>query len=136
MRTEKTSVLLNEAADFLENLELPKNALFSMDNYGVHPPGPKPQLDNLCGTTACAAGWLSLSPVWRDRGFESEWIEDPIGYWMLRPHGTKWWESMGKEVFGTTPSEIHNIFMMVGRTREEVAVAFQDLALEYEERGE
>ena len=136
MRTEKTSVLLEEAAVFLEDLVLPKNASFDMGHYGLHPAGPEPKLNNLCGTSGCAAGWLSLSPTWRERGFKSLWKKHPGRDWMLSPYRFSTWDGMGKAVFGTTAAEIHDIFMMVCSTRRSVAKAFRRLSKEYQNKGE
>jgi len=136
--TKRTVKLLLEAADDLENLKLPKNATFDMTDYGQHEAGPKPKLDNLCGTAACAAGWLSLMPKWRRRGFKSKWDlfeEDSSlsvpAYWALSPETAGNFERMGAEVFGVHELEMDQIFLSTQATREEVIGMFRELAEEY-----
>jgi len=136
--TNRTVKLLFEAADDLENLVLPKNAEFNMKQYGEHGPGPEPKLNNLCGTVACAAGWLSLMPKWRRRGFKSKWSliegdEYHLEHWTLEPGKShpRGWERMGAEVFGVAIQEIDDIFMSIDCNKEQVAGLFRKLAERY-----
>ncbi len=136
MDKKETATLLEEAADDLENLELPPNAKFDMGTWGEHPYGPKPDLENLCSTTACAAGWLSLMPKWRNRGFTSHWLQrrtgiDTVGPWGLIPIEGQGWEAMGAQVFGATSHELACIFFATGDSRDEVVERFRELAVEY-----
>lgn len=132
----KTAKLLEEAADDLANLVLPKSARFAMGTYGWHPPTNKaPILKNLCGTSTCAAGWLSLMPKWRRRGFGSYWRRlNTDRTWLLVPdHESYAWERMAAEVFGTKSAEIGRIFLMTTSNRQAVVAAFRRLAKKYRE---
>lgn len=144
---QKTAKLLNEAADDLKALKLPRGAKFEMNTFGEHKPTHKPGLtvDNACGTAACAAGWLSLMPKWRRRGFTSYWKkeeDDEFSYrdkWYLEPSKPKSrisWEKMADRVFGTRGREMWDIFMMTTSRRREVIKAFRELAQYYEEMAE
>lgn len=64
---------LQTAIDILSNLKLPKNADFNMDTWGTHGPGHAPTKRNMCGTAACAWGWIALSPKVKRLGVETLW---------------------------------------------------------------
>lgn len=133
----KTSTRLREAADDLWDLDLPPGAKFNMQTFGQHPEGPKPQQGNLCRTTACAAGWLSLMPKWQARGFRSAWRHSVwVGKWYLTPARAESWDTMAERVFGATSEDMSNIFQSKRSPLEEVVLMFEDLAEDYEAMGE
>lgn len=124
--------LLREAADDLESLVLPVGADFYMNSWGQHPPGGRPILDNLCGTSACAAGWLSLMPKWRRRGFTSHWVGKADYGWSLRS-GTKddvfYWDDIAIDVFGhDLGNEVYSVFIQTDLTRGQVVARFRSIA--------
>ena len=96
-----TVELLREAANDLEDLNLPESSYFDMTVYGEHLQGHEPTEQNHCGTTACAAGWLSLMPKWRARGMVAGWYRVPNGNWILQPaEGYNNWDELTTATFG------------------------------------
>lgn len=138
MNPKLTAKLLLEAADDIEKLELPRNAEFNMRHYGVHPLSKEePKLENLCGTSACLAGWLSLMPKWRRRGFKSRWNKSvTTNRWILLPKETEEWDVMGSSVFGATAIEMYLIFNAIFADREDAVASLRTLASKYKEKGE
>ena len=123
--------LMLEAAQDLEDLDLPRGASFEMEAWGKHPDGKKPTLDNLCRTSACAAGWLSLMPKWRERGFKSEWkLNRMYNRWELHAdNGERGWEEMTNAVFGEEASRFMiSIFGCTWKDREGVIANIRDAA--------
>lgn len=151
MRTKRqllrTAKLLKEAGDDLKNLKLPPKAKFDMGDWGVHPDQEKaPDKNHLCGTAACAAGWLSLMPKWRKRGFRSKWVKEEYWdktrhswsmRWQLVPSGVgvPVWEEMAEDVMGVGYDDIHEIFHSYTSNKKQVVKMFYDLSKEYEKEA-
>lgn len=134
----KTAELLEEAAHDLRRLKLPERGRFSMNTFGTHPIGHKPTLNNLCGTSACAAGWLSLMPKWRERGFTSHWVGVNYIYTLVageeENEENEDWDCMAKSVFGASRNEMHAIFYATYANRESIIDMFLSLAASYRDR--
>jgi len=132
-----TAQLMLEAAKDLEDLELPRNAYFNMEIWGQHPQcSGEPQLDNLCGTTACAAGWLSLMPKWRARGFKSKWHGSRTLGWELRAcERNEDWEALAVNVFGNKAGKaMSQIFGETWLNKEDAIKRIRESAYVLEER--
>ena len=131
MAVAKTSELLFEAAQDLEDLILPENAHFNMRIWGKHAKGPMPKLVNLCGTSACAAGWLSLNLKWRERGLSSTWLKLDSGRWSLKADRGLSFFGLCANVLQITYSESFHIFGRLDDSREEVIESLRTLAKQY-----
>lgn len=130
----KPTDLLREAADYLENLTLGPSAEFDMAIYGEHKGGHEPPDHNYCGTSACAAGWLSLDSKWRARGMVSEWEQDQSGNWALRAPHFNDWEELTKATFGEDLGRIVQelVFEKMTHTRKEAIAEMREIADNFE----
>lgn len=134
----KASELLREAADDLEVFEFPPGARVVMSVWGENPTELKPKLNNLCGTTACIAGWLSLRPKWRKRGFTSKWLkslyDETWELWPGKCDEDDGWCDMAESVFGVDHGGLHRIFYNTGSL--DLAISrLRKLSQHYEDAG-
>lgn len=126
-----TVKLLREAAYDLEH-NIPEQGKFRMSDWGTHPAGHQPEEGNYCGTTACAAGWLSLMPKWRKRGFISFWRltqDESFTLCSGSPLTGKDWLVQLKDTFGREAGlELNTIFNTTWLDLDEVIEKILDLA--------
>ena len=98
------------AIGVLENLTIPNTSKFEMSIWGSYHGDKEPTEKNLCGTSACALGWLSITPEGRDMGLLSIWRYHNRKYWSLEPETHVGWVSMGMEVFEINYDDCNSLF--------------------------
>lgn len=145
MTPQDTAVLLEEAANDLEKLVLPKDAVFNMDTFGRHYSVEGLELgvsiedpnSHLCGTSACAVGWLSFMGKWQKRGLKGKWKYHSFEAVWCPFNGTDPydWFRKTKKVFGINLDENIHLFnpteYNVEPTKEVVVKRIRKLAEKY-----
>ena len=108
---------LRRAIKFLEELELPEGAEFDMGTFGRHFGGHRPSARNHCGTVACALGWLSLDPWFRDRGLKGTWRKADGGHYLRIKHGKDDFTGAAESFFGLTWRQANEAFFASTKAR-------------------
>lgn len=90
--------------------------------FGSHKKKHPPEKDNYCGTNACIAGKLALSPEGKALGINSWWKEDGLGFFYLYigPPGMK-----GKEDLITYKDICVYISRLIGVSEETLLFLFR-----------
>lgn len=72
-KTDGNKKRLRKAARILNNLRLPRGAVFKMNTWGRHRGAHDPDERNYCGTAACGWGWVSLDKSVQRDGVRAYW---------------------------------------------------------------
>ena len=98
--SKKSADLILEAVNDLRAYKFPANSKFNMGDWGMHSASDhNPDEKNLCGTSACALGWLSCMPQWIARGLAHKWEKHHDGTWSLETVSGEFWDDLAVKIF-------------------------------------